>query len=406
MFYDWMSNLDRRERRAMGACFGGWSLDALDVQVYSYLIPTLMTIWGITAPQAGMLGTVALVLSAFGGWFAGALSDRFGRVRVLQVTIAWFAVFTFLSGFTNSFGQLFICRALQGIGFGGEWACGSVLIGEIVRAQFRGRAVGYVQSGWAVGWCSAAILYTIMFSILPPEWAWRTMFWIGILPAILVFYVRRFVEDPEIFRASGTRSGSPFAIFRRDLLPTTFLTALLGTGLQGGNYALIVWLPTFLKTTRGLSVLNTGTYTIVFTIGAFVGFITCSHFADAFGRRTAFAFFSVCAALLCVAYTALPISNDFMLLLSFPLGFCAHAAICQMGPFMTELFPTSVRATGQGFAYNAGRGIGAIFPLLVGYLATVMPLGYAISIFALAGFSLVVVAALLLPETRGRALLA
>ena len=406
MFYSWMSELDRREKRTMGACFGGWSLDALDVQAYSYLIPTLMAVWKITAPQAGMLGTVALVVSAFGGWFAGALSDRLGRVRMLQITILWFAVFTFLSGFTNSFGQLFVCRALQGLGFGGEWSVGSVLVGEMVRAHYRGRAVGYVQSGWAVGWSAAALVYTLLFTILPQEIAWRVMFWIGLLPAILVFYVRRFIDEPEVFRGSEARSGSPLRIFSHDLLPTTILTAMLGTGLQGGNYALIVWLPTFLKTARGLTVFATGSYTFVFTTGAFCGFLTAAHFSDRFGRRWAFTLFSACAAALFFIYTAVPISNDLMLVLSFPLGFFAHAAICQMGPFLTELFPTAVRATGQGFAYNVGRGIGAVFPLLVGYLATIMPLGQAISIFALAGFAMAILAAQLLPETKGRVLTA
>jgi MFS family permease len=148
----WMTELDPRERRTMAGCFLGWTLDALDVQVYSFVIPTLLVGWHISASQAGVLGTVTLLASAIGGWLSGLLADRFGRVRVLQGTILWYALFTFLCGFAQNYDQLFACRALQGFGFGGEWATGAVLIGEVVRSRYRGRAVGIVQSGWAVGW--------------------------------------------------------------------------------------------------------------------------------------------------------------------------------------------------------------------------------------------------------------
>ena len=156
--FTWMSDLTKRERLTMIGCFGGWTLDALDVQIYSFVIPTLLTVWNISKGQAGLLGTISLLISAFGGWFAGALSDRIGRVRVLQIMVLWYAVFTFLCGFTQNFEQLFICRALQGFGFGGEWSAGAVLLGEVIRDKYRGRAVGTVQSGWAIGWGSAAAL--------------------------------------------------------------------------------------------------------------------------------------------------------------------------------------------------------------------------------------------------------
>jgi MFS family permease len=177
----WIFDLTPTERSTLVATFGGWALDGMDVMVYSFVIPTLIAAWSLSKGQAGMLGTVALLISAFGGWLAGMLADRFGRVRVLQITILWFAVFTFLSGFTNTFSQLLVTRGLQGLGFGGEWAVGSVLMGEAVRADFRGKAVGTVQSGWAVGWGITAICYTVLFSVLPAAIAWRVMFWIGIL---------------------------------------------------------------------------------------------------------------------------------------------------------------------------------------------------------------------------------
>ena len=134
----WLKDLNPTERRTMAACFGGWSLDALDVQIFSFVIPTLLVQWGITTGQAGALATVTLMVSALGGWLGGAASDRFGRVRMLQVTILWYAFFTFLCGFAQDFNQLFILKAAQGLGFGGEWAAGAVLMGEVIRDKYRG----------------------------------------------------------------------------------------------------------------------------------------------------------------------------------------------------------------------------------------------------------------------------
>src|ERR1700742_2602794 len=163
----WYRDLSATERGTMLACFGGWSLDALDVQVYSFVMPTLITLWAISKGEAGLIGTVTLLISSFGGWFSGALCDRYGRVRMLQITILWYAVFTFLCGFAQNFEQLFILRALHGFGFGGEWAAGAVLIGAVIRDKYRGRGVGIVQTGWGGGWGGAAIVYTALYWLLP-----------------------------------------------------------------------------------------------------------------------------------------------------------------------------------------------------------------------------------------------
>jgi MFS family permease len=189
----WFSELQRREKNTFWACVGGWVLDAMDVQMFSFAIPAIIAVFAITNADAGLIGTATLLTSAFGGWFAGALSDRFGRVRTLQITIAWFAVFTFLCGFAQSYAQLFVFRALMGLGFGGEWAAGAVLIGEVIRAEHRGKAVGAMQSGWAIGWGIAALLATVFFTIFPQEIAWRVLFWVGLTPALLIFFLRRFV---------------------------------------------------------------------------------------------------------------------------------------------------------------------------------------------------------------------
>ena len=406
----WILDLTANERATLFATFGGWALDGMDVMIYSFVIPTLIAAWHMSKGQAGMLSTVALLISAVGGWLAGLLADRVGRTRVLQITILWFALFTFLSGFTNSFWQLLITRGLQGLGFGGEWAVGSVLMGEAIRAKYRGKAVGTVQGGWAIGWAITAISYTVLFSILPAAMAWRAMFWIGILPALLVFYIRRHVPEPEVFRQTRARearlgeASNFLEIFTPALLRTTLLTALLAIGAQGGYYAITTWLPTYLKTTRGLSILNTGAYLFVVIVGSFIGYMVSAWLTDRLGRKRTLVVFAVCSFLAVIAYTYLPIGNSAMLVLGFPLGFFASGVFSPIGAFFTELFPSRVRGSGQGFSYNVGRGIGALFPTLVGYLSASRDLGHAISAFAAVAYLTMVFAVLLLPETRGREL--
>ncbi|HEU0230962.1 MAG TPA: MFS transporter, partial [Burkholderiaceae bacterium] len=194
--FSWFKEVSSNERRTFWACFGGWALDALDVQMFSLVIPAIIAEWSISRTDAGVVSGATLVASALGGWVAGALSDRYGRVRILQWTVAFFSVFTFLSAFAQSYPQLLILKSLQGFGFGGEWAAGAVLMAETIRTQHRGKAMGSVQSAWAVGWAAAVLLYALMFSLFPGDMAWRLMFALGILPGLLVLYIRRGVQEP------------------------------------------------------------------------------------------------------------------------------------------------------------------------------------------------------------------
>ncbi len=406
----WLSDLAPREKRAFVACVGGWALDAMDVQLYSFVIPALIATWGITRAQAGVLGTAALLVSALGGWLAGWFADRFGRVRTLQIAIFWFALFTFLSGLSQNYGQLFATRALLGLGFGGEWAAGAVLLGEVIRPQHRGKALGIMQAGWAIGWGAAALLYALFFSLLPAQTAWRVLFLVGIAPALLVLWVRRNVEEPPVYIQSRTelaaRGDRPsfFEIFRPPLLRVTVLGGLMGTGAQGGYYAVTTWLPTFLRTERKLSVLDSAGYLAVSIAGAFCGYLTGGFLADRIGRRLTFLVFAIGAGAIAVTYTTFPFGDAAMLVLGFPLGFFASGVFSAMGPFFTEHFPTRVRGVGQGFAYNVGRATGALFPTLVGILSARMPLGQAIGLFAAIAYATMAIAAFLLTETRGKVL--
>jgi MFS family permease len=403
----WLTQLDGEERSTLVATFAGWMLDGMDVMVYSFVLPTLILLWHITKAQAGWLGTSALLLSSVGGWAAGLAADRWGRVRILQLTIVWFAVFTFLSGFTTSFSQLFVIRGLQGLGFGGEWAVGSVLIGERIRSAFRGRAVGTTQAGWAVGWGFAAVFYTLLFRLLPAEHAWRAMFWIGILPALLAFWIQRHVHEPEIFEHLPRVPNQPPAhfldIFAKPMLRTTLLASMVALGAQGGYYAVNTFLPLYLIS-RGLSVISTGMYLLIVIAGSFAGYLTSAHLTDRIGRKASLMVFAAGSFLAIGAYTILPLGDVATLLLGFPLGFFPSGSFSPMGSFFTELFPTSLRGSGQGFSYNSGRAVGALFPTLVGYFSVRMPLGWAIAMFAASAYALMVLAVSLLPETRARIL--
>lgn len=404
----WIFQLSSLERATLFATFSGWMLDGMDLMVYSFVLPTLIAVWHITSGQAGVLGTSALLISAIGGWLAGLMADRYGRVKILQLTILWFAFFTFLSGFTTSFEQLLVVRGLQGLGFGGEWAVGSVLMGETIRAQHRGKAVGAVQAGWAIGWGLAALCYSLLYSFLPADKAWRPMFWIGLLPALLVLYIRRNLKEPEVF-TTMRRKAPPLGnawlhIFRLPLLRTTLFASLLAAGAQGGYYAITTWLPTYLRISRGLSVLNTGGYLSIVIFGSFAGYLVSAYLTDRLGRRRTLILFAVCSFLTVWSYTLLAFPASVMLALGFPLGFFASGSFSPMGPFLTELFPTRLRGSGQGFSYNFGRGIGASFPALVGSLSSRIPLGHAIAVFALAAYIIMIGGVLLLPETSGREL--
>ena len=406
----WLTTLDRNEKRTLAASFSGYAVDAFDYYTLPLVTPILLTMWGMSKTEVGFIGTATLVASALGGWLAGILADRYGRVRILQLTILVFAIFTFACGLAQTPEQLLIARTLQGLGFGGEWAVGSVLIAEMIRPAYRGKAVGLVQSSWAVGWGAAVLVSMALFSFLPPEISWRVMFLLGLLPAVLIVFIRRSIRDPEIYVqtraaiARGERSGNFLAIFKPGILGTTVLASLLFTGMQGGYYAIGVWLPTFLKNERHLTVLGSGGYQFMFIAGAFLGYLCGAYLSDRLGRRLAFILFAIGAGTLVYAYTLLPITDGLMLVLGFPLGFFMSGIFSGAGAFLAELFPNELRGSGQGFCYNFGRGIGATFPALVGVLSDRMhlSLGTSIGVCAAVAYAMVVVVALCLPETRGR----
>lgn len=405
--FAWLRALGPRGRRAFGGAFGGYALDSYDFFTLPLSMVAIAAYFSLDSGQTGLLTTVTLVVSAIGGALAGILADRIGRVRALMITVITYALFTVLCGFAPNYETLLVFRALQGLGFGGEWAVGAILVAEYATAKHRGRTLGAIQSAWAAGWALAVIVYTLVFQFLDADTAWRVMFWTGALPALLVVYVRRNVTDaPEAAerRRTSRDRGSFSAIFRKDLARTTVFAVLLSTGVQGGYYTLATWVPTYLKSERGLTVVGTGGYLAFLISGAFIGYLTGGYLTDVLGRKKNIALFAVLSAGCILAYTNIPSgAYGLLLVLGFPLGFCMSAIFSGFGSFLAELYPTAVRGTGQGFTYNTGRAVGAFFPTLVGYLAGSWGVGGAL-VFGAVGYGLAVLALLGLPETRGREL--
>ncbi|MFF4348581.1 MFS transporter [Streptomyces sp. NPDC001530] len=412
--FGWLSALGPRGRRAFAGAFGGYALDSYDYFTLPLSMVALAAYFGLDSGQTGLFTTVTLVVSAVGGAIAGVVADRFGRVNALMITVATYAVFTVACGFAPNYETLLVFRALQGLGFGGEWAVGAILVAEYASAKHRGRTLGAIQSSWAVGWGLAVLVNTLVFQFLDDGLAWRVMFWTGALPALLVLWVRRQVHDaPEAAerRAVSAEKGSFAAIFKPGsagapgLLRTTVFAGLLSTGVQGGYYTLATWVPTYLKTERGLSVVGTGTYLTFLISGAFIGYLTGGYLTDKLGRKRNILLFAILSAACILAYANIPSgANTLLLVLGFPLGFCMSAIFSGFGSFLSELYPAAVRGTGQGFTYNTGRAVGAVFPTTVGFLADSWGVGGAL-VFGAIGYALAALALIGLPETRGKELL-
>src|SRR3954452_21144959 len=400
----WVAALGVNGRRAFRAAFAGYMLDAFDLIVLTLSLSAIGATFSVGTGATGALSTVTLSASAVGGILGGILADRIGRARTLMLTVAVYSVFTFLSGLAASYPMLMVFRVFQGIGFGGEWGVGAVLVAELVRPEARGKALGVIQSSWAVGWAIAVLAYLLVFELFPETTAWRVLMCLGILPALLILYVRRKVRDPEVYREAPKRESPLSRIFRTDLLKTTVFASLLATGIQGGYYAMFTWIPTYLKEERDLSVVGTSSYLFIVIAGAFAGYLSAGFVHDRLGRKKTFALFSMAAGASLVLYFLVPSgSNTTLLIVGFPLGFFASGCFSGFGSYLSELFPTRARGTGGGFCYNVGRGLGALFPGIIGFLAAAIGLGGAVA-FGVFGYVLAICALVLLPETHGREL--
>jgi MFS family permease len=394
----WYRTITREQWRVLIAAKLGWMLDAMDFMIYAMAVGRLKTYFGFDDATAGMLGTVTLAMSAIGGLIFGVVADRLGRTRALMGTILIFSFASLGAATSQSVRQLLMWRALLGIGMGGEWASGAVLVSETWPPAHRNKAISIVQSGWAIGYILAAVMAAIILgsSSLGPD-SWRWLFVVGVLPAFLILWVRRNVPEPAVWierRATGSRVRNPFAvIFGRALIGRTLLVILLGSTLQFAYWGIFFWLPGFLARPiaqggAGMGIVGSLGWIIPVQIGAYFGYLTFGFIADRIGRRRTFIVFMLAAATLVPIYGQMARSPLVLLLLGPVLGYVGHGYFSMFGSFVAELFPTPVRATGQGTSYNAGRLAGALAPYVIGVLAQQPRIGIGLALASTSAFFL------------------
>lgn len=401
----WTRTITPLQWKTLAAAQLGWALDAMDVMLYAFALPAIREEFGLSAAAAGGLASATLLASAAGGILFGALADRIGRARALVYSILTYSVFTALTGTAHSVTALVFWRGLVGLGLGGEWAAGSVLVAETWPAEHRGKAIGWMQSGWAIGYAAAALLAAAIL----PVWGWRVLFVLGLAPALLALWIRARIPEPEIWRNTTPASRGNWRLLLHPPLRGRAVAATsLCTVLLCAYWGLFTWVPAFLAGPRseggaGLGIVRSSLWIVLLQAGAFLGYALFGVLSDRIGRRPSVLAFVLIAAVLVPIYGGAARSQTTLLLLGPLVGFFGHGYFSVFGAMLAELFPSSIRGTAQGFCYNAGRAISAVAPWSVGALADRYGTGAALgctSVLFVAAAALIT----LLPETRGEAL--
>ncbi len=398
--------LSSEQRRAFLAAFFGWMLDGFDYTILTFVLIDIQRSFTIDNTLAGALGTVTLMFRLVGGAGAGAVADRRGRKLPLMLSILWFSLFTVLSGFSTSYAMLFACRALFGIGMGGEWAAGMPLALEHLPEQMRGAAAGILQGAWAWGYIASALVFRYFYPFFPsrPDLSWRVMFWIGAIPALAVLWIRTGVSESPVWLATrnarGTTGGSLSRIFSRTLLRTTVHCSIVAAGFMVSYQAVTYWYATFLRQHQITPLLI-----VVLNVGGIVGAAFWGWTSQGrLGRRGAV----TAAAVIGVAVSPLYVMVHEPWLLAFGallVGFGAHGMWGAFPSYLAERFPSDVRGAGAGFCYHAGALAGSFTPSVIGYMQDRgMTLPSAMTLAIAASGAAVALLIWLGPETRGRSL--
>ncbi len=406
----WYRTISRTQWKTLLAAKLGWMLDAMDFMLYTMALRHLQaSLPDFNDRTAGLLATMTLLASAAGGLLFGVVADRVGRTRALIATVLIFSFCSLGAATAQDLVQLALWRILLGIGMGGEWASGAVLVSETWPPEHRGKAISIMQSGWALGYILAAIVAAIILP-LGPE-AWRGLFVFGAAPALFVLWVRKEIEEPKVWTVHHVegRQGNPFRIlFGRDLIGRTVMATLLTTSVQFAYWGLFFWLPGFLSATvaqggAGMNIVESMWWIIPTQLGAYAGYLSFGFIAERLGRRTTFVLFLLSAAVLVPIYGQLGGQRALLLALGPLLGFVGHGYFSLFGALLAELFPTRVRATGQGLTYNCGRALGALAPFTIGALAREVGIGSALALTS-AFFVLGAILILFIPDTTGKRL--
>lgn len=411
----WYRGITREQWHVLVAAKCGWMLDAMDFMLYAMAVGQLRAYFGFDDATAGLLGTITLVMSGAGGLIFGYIADRLGRTRALMGTIAIFSLASLGAAASQSVLQLLMWRAILGIGMGGEWASGAVLVSETWPPAHRDKAISIMQSGWAIGYIAAALIAAVVLgSPSLGASAWRWLFVVGVVPALFTLWIRRHVKEPPSWarqRLARDTARNPFVeIFGPRLVGRTVRIILLGSAVQFAYWGIFFWLPAFLSRPvaqggAGMGVVGSLGWLVPVQVGAYLGYLTFGFIADRVGRRRTFVLFMVAAAVLVPIYGQMARSPLMLMLLGPVLGYFGHGYFSLFGSFVAELFPTAVRATGQGTSYNIGRMAGAVAPYTIGALATLPGIGIGLALASTSAFFLLGAALIFtLPDRSGQEL--
>jgi MFS family permease len=400
-----MRDVPRNAWRALIAAQLGWMLDATDFLLFNFALLSIQKEFGLSKQEVSLPIVAALIASAIGGIAFGRIADRLGRVRAMTISILLYSIATAGMATAQNLWQLVAWRVLVGFGMGGEWSCGSVLVAETWPAKHRAKAMGIMQSGWAIGAMIAAALSGLVLE----RYGWRVLFLIGAAPALLAFIVRRTVDEPPLWveqQKDHQREPSRWSeIFGPEYRRRVILATLVASSVLVAFWGVTSWLPAFLGSPvseggAGLTMTKSAWWLVILQVGAFFGYISFGWIADRIGRRPAFTLFMI-AATAVVPLFAFGARSTVTLLVIGPLvGYFAHGYFSLFGAMLAELFPTRIRASAQGFCYNAGRFASAAAPYAIGAASVKYGLGFAIAADA-AFFALGAALIWLLPETKG-----
>jgi MFS family permease len=396
------AEVDSYARKAVIASGLGYAMDGFDLLILSFILVPVSTGLHLTPPEAGSLITWTLIGAVIGGLTVGALSDRYGRVRVLSWTILLFACFTGLCAFAQGYWDLLTYRTIAGIGLGGEFGIGMALAAEAWPARKRARATSYVALGWQAGVLTAALITPVLI----PYIGWRGMFLVGVLPAILAFAVRYYLSEPALFvEASKKKRINPYSVLfaNRESTRATIGIGIMTSAQNFGYYGIMIWLPAYLSTKMGFSVTRSALWISATVAGGAVGMWVFGQLADRIGRKPLFIAFQGGAAIMAVVYPQITDPNA-LLVAGAVSGIFLSGMIGGYGALIAETYPTLGRSTAQNVLFNFGRGVGGFGPLVVGLLATQYSLTTALSFLVIIWIVDIVATVFLIKEHKGESL--